>query len=127
MKRLFFILMTMAVLGSPLHAGKTIQNPDNNTTIELSTTEKDKKTSEERSLCIVQAFFNTVSSAVEIDTFGCGNSIAYLYNSAGTLVSSTTISIEDGFGTLSVPETSGLYYIVINSDRCYSQGYFVKE
>lgn len=118
--------MALAVLGSPLNAKTTNQNQADNKPIDLQITETKTTGNEERSLFLLIAAFNSSSSNVEINTFGCGNSTAYLYNGAGTLVSSTTISIEDGFGTLSVPETSGLYYIVINSDRCYSQGSFVK-
>ncbi|MCQ2160752.1 MAG: hypothetical protein MJY97_06635 [Bacteroidales bacterium] len=126
MKKLITTLMALAVLGSPLNAKTTNQNQADNKPIDLQITETKTTGNEERSLFLLIAAFNSSSSNVEINTFGCGNSTAYLYNGAGTLVSSTTISIEDGFGTLSVPETSGLYYIVINSDRCYSQGSFVK-
>lgn len=117
----------MVVLGSPLHANNAFQSQTDDKKIDLTTVEKGQHGSEERSLFIIIATFKSTSSTVEIETFGCGNSTAYLYNGTGTLVSSTTISIEDGFGTLSVPETSGFYYIVLNSDRCYSQGSFVKE
>ena len=126
MKRIITILMTLAIMGSPLYASTVTKQQPDDKDIKLNTSEKEHKGADERSLFFVFASLNSDSSIIEINIFGCGNSAAYLYDGTGTLVSSTTISIEDGFGTLSVPETSGLYYIVINSDRCYSQGSFVK-
>ena len=127
MKRIIFILMTLAVLGCPLCANATKQDPTDEINISISTSGRGQHASDDRTLFLINASFNRVSSTVNIETFGCGNSTTYLYNSTGALIAMSIISAEDGIGILSVPEESGIYYIVINSDRCYSQGYFVKE
>lgn len=126
MKKL--LLLTVSVLCTYLYmAAETPQTPDRDSyEVELEKTPIVEGTGElgfPRSIYFLEAYYNPVSGIVDITHDNLGEMVICLLDSSGRIVYQTRI-YSFGYNTDSiiVPNTLGLYTLVIESEVIYAYG-----
>lgn len=121
MRRFVFILI-FGLMGFTLTAN-TDSSKENRKKIEIvrSTQSSDIM----RDLSQIYAYLNLSTGFVEVEYYGINNLEIYIMDSEYNIVQNEGSSPGSTSIYLTIPETSGIYTIIISSSEFYGEGYFV--
>lgn len=73
---------------------------------------------------ILEAFYNSESNDVEIELCNIGTANIYIVDTSGTVVTEAIVETDTyTMLTLSVASCKGNFYIIVDSDYMYAEGY----
>lgn len=81
----------------------------------------------DRNIILVDAYFLSEQSKIELYHDGIGDAEVYILDAMNQSLSQESVYADDFVDYISVPDTPGIYYLIISSDTYYGEATFTVQ
>lgn len=124
MKRIVIVLLALMFGVSVMDANDSSETREKITIREKRLSNTGKR---DRNIILVDAYFLSEQSKIELYHDGIGDAEVYILDAMNQSLSQESVYADDFVDYISVPDTPGIYYLIISSDTYYGEATFTVQ
>lgn len=124
MKRIVIVLLALMFGVSLMEANDSSETREKITIREKRLSNTGKR---DRNIILVDAYFLSEQSKIELYHDGIGDAEVYILDAMNQSLSQESVYADDFVDYISVPDTPGIYYLIISSDTYYGEATFTVQ